>query len=57
MTLPFTKLSVILPVYNEERTVRTIVERLRQVDLPMEILAVNDGSSDGTAAVLASLHQ
>jgi glycosyltransferase involved in cell wall biosynthesis len=57
MTIPFTKLSVIVPVYNEERTVRAIIERLRQVDLPMEIVAVNDGSRDGTSGVLATLHE
>ncbi len=49
------KLSVIVPVYNEARTVETIVDRLRSVDLPVEIVAVDDGSSDGTGQVLNRL--
>jgi len=49
------KLSVVVPVYNEARTVGTIVERLRCVDLPLEIIAVDDGSSDGTAELLRAL--
>ena len=50
------KLSVIMPVYNEAGTVGTIVERLRGVTLPLEIVGVDDGSSDGTPQVLAALH-
>ena len=49
------KLSVIVPVYNEAPTVGTIVDRLRGVDFPIEIVAVDDGSSDGTGAALAAL--
>jgi glycosyltransferase involved in cell wall biosynthesis len=51
------RLSVIVPVYNEVATLRTIVAQLRSVPLPMEILAVNDASSDGSAALLDQLHQ
>ena len=49
------KLSVIVPVYNEARTVGTIVDRLHGVGLPIEIVAVDDGSSDGTAEALTAL--
>ena len=45
------KLSIIIPVYNEEQTIGEIVERVRAVDLPgieKEIIIANDGSSDGT---------
>jgi glycosyltransferase involved in cell wall biosynthesis len=52
---PLRRLSVVVPVYNEVRTVRAVVERLRAVDLPLEIVAVDDASSDGTAEVLAAL--
>jgi glycosyltransferase involved in cell wall biosynthesis len=50
------KLSVIIPVYNEEQTISEIVERVRAVDLrdfDMEIIISNDGSSDGTRAAIA----
>ena len=49
------KLSVIVPVYNEASTVGAIVQRLRAVALPLEVLVVDDGSTDGTAAVLGEL--
>jgi len=50
------KLSIIIPVYNEEQTIGEIVERVRAVDLPgveKEIIIANDGSSDGTREVMA----
>src|SRR5207245_2747546 len=47
----FMKLSIIIPVYNEEQTISTVVERVRAVDLgaiEKEIIVANDGSDDGT---------
>ena len=49
------KLSVVVPVYNERATIHTIVERLRAVPLPMEIIAVNDCSKDGSGEILDRL--
>jgi glycosyltransferase involved in cell wall biosynthesis len=49
------RLSVIIPVYNEERTVAQVVARLRAVPLPTEIIAVNDASTDNSAAILQRL--
>jgi glycosyltransferase involved in cell wall biosynthesis len=51
------KLSVIVPVFNERNTVAEIVRRMRSVDLPVEreIVVVDDGSDDGTRAVLTQL--
>ena len=46
------KLSVIVPVYNEERTLRRIIDELRAVPLPMEIICVNDCSRDGSGRML-----
>ncbi|MEZ4456025.1 MAG: glycosyltransferase family 2 protein [Gemmatimonadales bacterium] len=46
------KLSVIIPVYNEKDTLRIIVDRLHAVPLPMEIVAINDKSSDGSDQIL-----
>jgi len=51
MTEPATRLSVIVPVYNEEQTIGEVIERIRAVDLPAvekEIIVANDGSNDGT---------
>ena len=47
-------ISIVVPVYNEVRTVAEVIERLLAIDLPAprEILVVNDGSIDGTREVL-----
>jgi glycosyltransferase involved in cell wall biosynthesis len=55
MTVTTPKLSVLIPVYNEAGTVATVVDQVRTVPLPIEIVAVDDGSTDGTAGVLAGL--
>jgi glycosyltransferase involved in cell wall biosynthesis len=49
--------SVIVPVYNEAALVRASVERLRAVPLRMEIICVDDASTDGTGEVLAGLYE
>jgi glycosyltransferase involved in cell wall biosynthesis len=49
------RLSVVIAAYNEERTIETIVDRVRSVPLSIEIVAVNDCSRDGTGAVLDRL--
>ncbi len=51
------RLSVIIAAYNEERTLLEIVERVRAVPLDIEIVAVNDCSSDGTGEVLERLRR
>ena len=50
-------LSIIVPVYNEVRTVRAVIDRLLAIDLPVarEILIVDDGSTDGTRQVLSAV--
>ena len=45
-------LSVIVPVYNERKTIAEVVKRLRDTGLPMQIILVDDGSNDGTAAAI-----
>jgi glycosyltransferase involved in cell wall biosynthesis len=48
-------LTVIVPAYNEAATIETVVRRLRETPLPLEIIAVNDASADGTAAIIDRL--
>ena len=47
-------ISIVVPVYNEARTVADVIQRLIAIDLPAprEILVINDGSTDGTREVL-----
>jgi glycosyltransferase involved in cell wall biosynthesis len=53
----FTLLSVIVPVFNERSTVAELIRRIRAVELPVdiEVIVVDDGSSDGTDKVLTAL--
>src|SRR5438067_2493194 len=50
-------LSVLMPVYNERRTLRTIVGRVlaSPTPIPLELIAVDDGSRDGSAEILRAL--
>ena len=52
------KLSVIMPAYNEQATIRLIVDRVLAVDLgpvEKELVIVDDGSKDGTRDILKTL--
>ncbi len=51
------RLSVLVPVYNEERTLRTIISRIRAVHLPMEIICIDDCSTDGSRQILEELRE
>jgi len=49
------RVSVIVPVFNERPTIAQLVERLLAVPLDLEIIAVDDGSTDGTVEILEGL--
>jgi len=48
-------LSVVIPVYNEHRTLATVIERVAAAPLNTEILCVDDGSTDGSTELLQQL--
>ena len=45
-------LSVVMPVFNEKKTVRNIIDKVLQLDVLKELVVVDDGSSDGTREIL-----
>ena len=49
------KVSVIIPVYNEVRTIEEILRRVEAEKIATEILIVDDGSTDGTREKLDSM--
>jgi glycosyltransferase involved in cell wall biosynthesis len=54
---PIQRVSVIIPVYNESRTVASLIRRVRAVPLNLEIVAVNDASADGSGDLLERLRE
>lgn len=54
---PGFKLSVVIPVYNEERWLAELVRRVQVVPIPKELILVNDKSTDGTPAILKQLEE
>lgn len=49
------KLSVVMPVYNERATLRQVVYRVLAVPLDIELICIDDGSTDGSKEILAQL--
>lgn len=51
------KLSILVPVYNEERTLEEVVRRIGAVPTPKEIIIVDDGSKDRSREILTRLQK
>ena len=49
------RVSVVMPVYNERATLRQVVDRVLAVPLEIELICVDDGSTDGSREILAQL--
>src|SRR5438046_2874450 len=49
------KLSVVMPIYNERNTLRSVIQRVLSVPFDIELLCVDDGSSDGSTEILSEL--
>src|SRR6202046_3710427 len=49
------KVSVVMPVFNERATLRSVVNRVLSVALDIELICVDDGSRDGSREILAEL--
>jgi glycosyltransferase involved in cell wall biosynthesis len=47
------RISFIIPVFNEQRTLRDVLERVEALDVDKQVIVVDDGSTDGTDEVLA----
>ena len=50
-------ISVIIPVYNEERTVEKLVQTVFAVPIKKEVIIVNDNSTDGTKSILDGIEK
>jgi glycosyltransferase involved in cell wall biosynthesis len=51
------KLSVVIPVYNERKFIEEVLSRVQAAPFQKEILVIDDGSTDGTRALLQALEQ
>jgi glycosyltransferase involved in cell wall biosynthesis len=51
------KLSILVPVYNEERTLEEVVRRVSVIPTPKEIILVDDGSKDRSREILTRLQE
>ena len=49
------RISVIIPVYNEKKTILEIIKRVKVVKIPKEIIIIDDFSKDGTREILKKI--
>ncbi len=50
-------LSIIIPTYNEKTTIIEILRRIDSITIPMQVIIVDDGSTDGTAEILHQINE
>src|SRR3954471_21447932 len=53
--MPDPLVSVVVPAYNEARTIEGVLRRVAALDLRTEVIVVDDGSTDATPAILTRL--
>ena len=51
------QLSIVMPVYNEQATIGQVIARLLAIEIPKEVIVVDDGSTDGTRKILEKLKE
>ena len=49
------KISVIVPVFNEDSTISEIIKKVQDIDIDKEIIIIDDGSTDKTTQILQNL--
>ena len=49
------KLTIIIPVYNEIKTIEKLINKILILNIKKQIIVVDDGSSDGTELILKKL--
>ena len=55
MLFQMIKLTIIIPVFNEIKTVEKLINKILKLNIKKQLIIVDDGSSDGTEFILKKL--
>ena len=55
MITSFVKLTVIIPIYNEETTCRQLIEKVKSIPIQKQIIVIDDGSTDSSSSILKKI--